>query len=139
LRPISLTSTLAKVLESFFGCNILKTVRDKFDKRQYGALKGRSTTHALTDIIHHWHQALDNNGTVRAVFIDYAKAFNHVDHSTVIQKLYNFGVDDVLIRWVCSHLAQRFQRVKLTDCFSQWLPLKGSMPQGTWLDFWIAY
>jgi len=30
-------------------------------------------------------------------------------------------------------LAQRFQRVKLTNCFSEWLPLKGSMPQGTWL------
>jgi len=70
---------------------------------------------------------------VRAVFIDYAKAFDHVDHSTVIQKLYNFGVDNVLIRWVCSFLAQRFQRVKLSDCFSKWLPLKGSMSQGTWL------
>jgi len=34
---------------------------------------------------------------------------------------------------VCLFLAQRFQRVKLTDCFSEWLPLKGSMPQGTWL------
>ena len=133
LRPISLTSTLSKVLESFVGCNILETVRDKLDKRQYGALKGRSTTHALMDIIHHWHQALDNNETVRAVFIDYAKAFDHVDHSTVIRKLYDFGVDSVLIRWVCSFLVQRFQRVKLTDCFSKWLPLKGSMPQGTWL------
>jgi len=77
---------------------MLETVRDKLDKRQYGALKGRSTTHALIDIIHHWHQALDNNGTVRAVFIDYAKAFDHLYHSTVIQKLYNFGVDNVLIR-----------------------------------------
>ena len=101
-------------------------------KGNYGALKGRSTTHALMDIIHHWHQALDNNETVRAVFIYYAKAFDHVGH-TVIRKLYDFGVDNVLIRWVCSFLAQRFQRVKLSDCFSKWLPLKGSMPQGTWL------
>jgi hypothetical protein len=133
LRPISLTSTLSKVLESFIGFNVLEIVRDKLDKRQYGALKGRSTTHALIDIIHHWHQALENNETVRAVFIDYAKAFDHVDHSTIIRKLYNFGVDNVLIRWVCSFLAQRVQRVKLIDCFSEWLPLKGSMPQGTWL------
>jgi len=83
------------------------------------------------------HQALDNNDTVRLVFIDYAKAFDHVDKScrssTVIQKLYNFGVDNVLIRWMCSFLAERFQRVKLTDCFSKWLPLEDSMPQGTWL------
>jgi len=72
-------------LESFVGCNILETVRDKLDKRQYGALNGRSILrNALIDIVHHWHQALDNNGTMRAVFIDNAKAFDHVDHSTVI-------------------------------------------------------
>ena len=55
-------------------------VRDKLDKRQYSGLKGRSTTHALTEITHHWHKALDNNETVRAAFIDDAKAF---DHSTL--------------------------------------------------------
>jgi len=104
LRLISQTSTLSKELESFVGCNILETFRGKVDYRQYGALKGRSTTHALIDIIHHWHQALDNNGTVLSVFIDYAKAFDHVDHNTVIQKLYNFDVDNVLIR--CSFCAR---------------------------------
>ena len=70
---------------------------------------------------------------MRAIFIDYAKAFDHVDHSTVIRKLYQFGVHDILIRWICSFLTQRAQRVKLLDYFSDWLTLKGSMPQGTWL------
>jgi hypothetical protein len=125
--------TLSKVLESFVGGYIMEIIRDKLDERQYGALKGKSTTHALIDILHHWHQAVDNNETVRAIFIDYAKAFDHVDHSTVVRKLYHFGVHDVLIRWVCSFLTQRVQRVKLSDSFSQWLTLKGSMPQGTWL------
>ena len=87
----------------------------------------------MIDLLHHWHHALDNNETVRAIFIDYAKAFDHVDHSTVVRKLYDFGVHNVLIRWVCSFLTQRVQRVKLSDCFSEWLLLKGSMPQGTWL------
>jgi len=31
---------------------------------------------------------------VRAVFIDYAKAFDHVDHSIVIHKLLDLGVQD---------------------------------------------
>ena len=52
---------------------------------QYGALRDRSTTHELVDNLDHWHQAIDNNSFIRAVlFIDYAKAFDHVDHSIVV-------------------------------------------------------
>ena len=79
-RPISLTPTLSKILQSFIGNWTLQQIREKLDKRQYGCLKGRSTTHELVDILHHWHQALDKHQSVRAVFIDYAKAFDHVDH-----------------------------------------------------------
>ena len=39
----------------------------------------------------------------------------------------------MLIRWVCSFLSHRTQRVKISDAFSEWLQLKGSMPQGSWL------
>jgi len=133
LRPISLTSTLSKVLESIVGGWILEFVRNKLDIQQYGAIKGRSTTHALVDILHHWHQALDNSESVRVIFIDYAKAFDHVDHSILVRKLYNFNVPQFLIRWLCSFLNNRMQRVKLSEYFSEWLTLKGSMPQGTWL------
>ena len=37
---------------------ILDEVDGKLDSRQCGALKGRSTTHELIDILYHWHQAL---------------------------------------------------------------------------------
>ena len=59
LRPISLTPTLSKLLESFIGAWILDRIKDKLDVNQCGALKGRSTTHALVDIVHHWHKAVD--------------------------------------------------------------------------------
>jgi len=74
LRLISLTDTLSKVLESFVGRWILNELEGKLDRRQYGAIKGKSTTHELVDIIHHWHQALDKNESVRTIFIDYARA-----------------------------------------------------------------
>jgi len=73
------------VLESFVGQWILDELDGKLDGRQYDALEGRSTTHELVDILHHWHQALENNCSARAVFNDYAKTFDHVDHFIVIQ------------------------------------------------------
>jgi len=133
LRPISLTPTVSKILESIVGKHILSEMGNKIDTRQFGGLRGRSTTHALVDILHHWHEALNNNQSVRTLFIDYAKAFDHVDHNIVIRKLINLGVSDILVRWVCSFLSCRMQRVKLADVFSEWLQLKGSMPQGSWL------
>ena len=47
IRPISLTSTVSKILESFVGQWILNYVVSNLDRRQYGGIKGRSTTHAL--------------------------------------------------------------------------------------------
>jgi len=97
LRPISLTPTISKIFESIVGRLILDAIGDKFDKKQCGAIKGRSTSHALVDIMHKWHKALDQRNAIRVVFIDYAKAFDHVDHLTVIWKLAVLGVLGVLV------------------------------------------
>ena len=110
LRPISLTPTLSKLFESFIGAWILQRIEHKLGVNQYGALKGRSTTHALVDIVHHWHKVVDEGQSVRAVFIDFAKAFDHVDHNILVAKLIEFGLPDVIIRWMCSFLQHRRQR-----------------------------
>jgi hypothetical protein len=133
LRPISLTPTISKQLESIVGRWILLHVTSQIDKRQYGSLKGRSTTHALIDIVHHWSKALDEGRSVRALFVDYAKAFDHVDHSTVLRKLNTYDVPEFMIKWLSSFLTNRQQRVKIGDVLSDWLSLRGGIPQGSWL------
>ena len=37
----------------------MERVGSQLDDRQYGALKNRSTTHALIDMLHQWHSAVD--------------------------------------------------------------------------------
>ena len=137
LRPISLTSTVSKVFESLIGQWMLDSVSDKFDKKQFGAIKGRSTSHALVDILHKWYRALDERDSVRVVFVDYAKAFDHVDHPTVMRKLAALGVPPILLRWLQSFLTDRQQRVKIGNVFSDWASPNGSMPQGTWLGPYV--
>jgi len=58
------------VLESIVGQWILDELDGKLDGRQYGALKGRSMTHELVDILHHWHQALKNYKEYDNIFIN---------------------------------------------------------------------
>ena len=77
--------------------------------------------------------ALDNGESIRAVFVDFAKAFDHVDHGLVVARLVEFGVPSYVIRWIYSFLKNRQQRVRIGKILSGWLTLNGGMLQGTWL------
>jgi hypothetical protein len=46
---------------------------DKIDPKHFEAAKSRSTTHAVFDLLHSWHAALDQGKSVRVVFIDYSE------------------------------------------------------------------
>ena len=40
---------------------IMNRVLPKLDSKQFGAIKGRSTTRAVVDMLHMWHKALDQS------------------------------------------------------------------------------
>ena len=88
LPPISLTPTVFKVLESFLGQWILNELEGKLDNCQYGALRSRSTTHELIDILHHWHEALDNNSSIRAITNSIRRPQTSAKEGLVVQNSY---------------------------------------------------
>jgi hypothetical protein len=133
LRPISLTPTLVKILESFVGGWILDKIGPNLHTNQFGALKGKSTSHALVAILHEWCSALDAGESVRALFVDFSKAFDRVDHTLLLTKLLAYGAPISLVKWVFSFLKDREQRVKIGDLSSTWCHLAAGFPQGTWL------
>jgi len=57
------------------------------DQHQFGCRPGRSTTHAFVVVLHKWVEILDKRDSVRAGFIDYRKAFDIVNHNTLLSKL----------------------------------------------------
>ena len=131
LRPISLVPTIAKLLESIIGLWILEAIEPLIDRYQFGCVKGKSTTLALADMLHHWSQAMDNKQQVQIIFIDFEKAFERVSHNLVIDKFKSFNVNPILIRWLWSFLINRRQRTNVSTLFTEWLALNGSMPQGS--------
>lgn len=133
IRPISLTPILAKHLESIIGGYIMTALDGKMDTCQFGGVKGLSTVHALVDMLHHWHTMVHDGDVVRILFLDYSKAFDLVDHTILIAKFTRLGVPSILTRWLSAFLLDRRQRVKLNEDVSDWLTLKGGMPQGSWL------
>ena len=134
LRPISLTPILSKVLEHFIVVWLLKTIRPKLDPCQFGGISGSSSTHALVKLVHEWSAATDKsslNNYVRIVNLDFSKAFDLIDHNILLNKLVDFEVPEILIRWIANFLYDRKQRVKIGNVFSDWLPISAGVPQGT--------
>ena len=98
LRPISLLLCIANIFESTVKEWILTTLEPQFDPNQFGCRRGRSTTHALTAMLHAWQTTLDQGETVRAVLVDFKKAFHLVNHNILLPKRLN-GVPHFLTQW----------------------------------------
>jgi len=83
-------------------------------------------------MLHAWQTTLDQGGAVRAVLVDFKKAFDLVNHNLLLQKLLS-GVSHFFIKWFFSYLQHRSQRVRISTSHSSHSQLNGEMPQGSWL------
>ena len=71
---------------------------------------------------------------VIVVLLDLSAAFDTIDHSVLLQKLYeDFGVAGDVLKWFGSYLMDRFFRVKINGTLSDILCLLFGVPQGSLL------
>ena len=65
------------------------------------------------------------------IYLDYAKAFDKVDHELLIHKLKCYGIRGKLLEWIKSFLSGRTQYVALNGIHSYKSEVKSGVPQGT--------
>ena len=132
LRPISLTPCIAKIQEDFALKWLTEDIRHKIDPQQFSSLKGSSTTFCLLDMFENWLSPLDQpDHYLRICYLDFSKAFDHIDHNVLVKKLTDLGVRRSLIAWLCSFLSDRRQAVELNSLISDWELCRAGIPQGT--------
>ena len=132
-RPISLLSIFNRIFEKMM-CNRIKRFFDKHDiffKSQYGFREKRSTDHAILDIVSKIQKNMDNGMFSCGVFIDLQKAFDTVDHKTLLHKLQHYGIRGVIIDWFCSYLTDRCQTTQIGTNISKKEKVVCGVPQGS--------
>ena len=87
-RPISLTSHIMKVSERVIKMHIIKHLQDNnlIKQNQHGFVSGRSTQ---TQLLQHYNdvfEALLEDTRIDNIYLDFAKAFNKVNHHILVKK-----------------------------------------------------
>jgi ribonuclease P/MRP protein subunit RPP40 len=74
---------------------------------------------------------IESGNNCKLVYLDFAKAFDKVDHSILLTKLARMGIRGNLGRWIGKFLHLRSQAVCVGSSISSWLHVISGVPQGT--------
>ena len=132
-RPVSITSHLIKIFERVLRTHLVSHLEDNelLNKNQHGFRAKRS---CLTQLIHHVDHILNclNSGEeVDCIYLDFAKAFDKVDHKILLAKLNKFGIKGKDYNWIKEFLTARLQTVVVEGKKSLFVPVISGVPQGT--------
>ena len=133
-RPISLLSSLSKVLEKAVHYHLYKYLNDhSLLTVKNSGFKQKYSVNKLLSIVHKLYSGLDNKENACLVFLDISKAFDRVWHEGLLFKLKQLGISGILLKWLESYLALRKQRVILDGCCSDISYVEAGVPQGSLL------
>lgn len=132
-RPISLLPILSKIFEKIMYSRIMDFVKTQkiLYPRQFGFQQKKSTELAIVDIQAKVIQAFENMETPCCIFLDFAKAFDTVNHSILINKLNYYGVRGNALKWFESYLSDRQQCVEVGHAKSDFQVITCGVPQGS--------
>ena len=132
-RPVSLLCTLSKVVEKRMYSRLLNFLdcHKILIGNQFGFRKLHSSYMALMLMVDQVTKALDNGECVIGIFLDFSKAFDTVNHSILIDKLYHNGIRCNALEWFRSYLSDRSQYVSYNGVRSSTKSIKCGVPQGS--------
>ena len=132
-RPISLLSLFNRLFEKVM-YNRLKSyleLNGLLYNGQYGFRENMSTQHAILDIVNSIQSNMDNKLFTCGIFLDFKKAFDTVDHSILLSKLYHYGIRGPVNEWFSSYLNGRVQTTQIDKRISSKRNVLTGVPQGS--------
>ena len=132
-RPISLTSVCCKVLEHI----LTSTIMDHLEfnhilcPQQHGFRRKRSCETQLLEFTHELFNNMAGGRQTDILILDFAKAFDRVNHSLLAHKLQYYGIQGALNLWISDFLEDRRQAVVINGARSEFVDVQSGVPQGS--------
>lgn len=132
-RPVSLLPILSKIFESVVNNQLVNYLEKHqlLSSNQYGFRRGLGTSDLLTVLHNQWVNIVGRGGSVRALAVDIAGAFDRVSHPGLICKLRHYGIQGGLLTWFKSYLRDRKLCAVVDGQTSSQFPLAAGVPQGS--------
>ena len=132
-RPISILPTVSKIFEKHINKHLMGYLNKYklLHESQSGFRQKHSCQTALIKLIDSWLKCIDDGDLVGALFLDFRKAFDLVDHSILIKKLSLYKFSQASIRWFTSYLNHRRQAIESDKGLSELADVPTGVPQGS--------
>ena len=84
---------------------------------------------------------IDNSIQTNIIILDFAKAFDKVNHSLVIHKFHRYCITGKYKKWINDFLADRQQAIVINGCKFNQIQIRSVVPQGSVLGpcLFLAY
>jgi hypothetical protein len=132
-RGIAILSAIPKLFEKIVTSKLYDHLLSSISIHQHGFMKGRSAATNLSDYTSFILLEMEKGNQVDAVYTDFSKAFDKVDHGLLVHKLSKIGVNGSLLNWISSYLTNRKQFVRINNTRSDLINVTSGVPQGSHL------
>ena len=131
-RPISLTSLVMKTFERILKDELLLRTSHLLDSRQHGFLSKKSCTTNMIGFCDSVVLSLNDCSRTDAIYFDFSKAFDSVNHDLILDKLkHNYNIDGRMLKFIANYLSDREQCVTIGNIKSSLKPVLSGVPQGS--------
>ena len=131
-RTISLLCNIPKDWEKMVEKTNAAIFLPKVDPWQYGFVPKRSTLLQLLAYTDESYRSLDSlTKFLATVYIDFAEAFDKLDHKHILKALHSTGILNKTVDIVRSYLDNQMERVKIGTKKTPELPVPSGVPQGS--------
>ena len=132
-RPVALTNHVTKVFERVMRKAIIEHLETNnlLNESQHGFRNFRSTITQLMRFYDSILSLLEKGQAVDAIYLDFSKAFDKVDHTILLKKLNSVNIKGRIRDWIKEFLQNREQRVRVQGSLSNSKVVRSGVPQGS--------
>ena len=133
-RPLAILPVVSKIMEHIIvQAQTMMYLEEKniLDVNQGGFRKNNSTTSTTINMLDEIYTNINNHQLTYAIFIDFRKAFDSINHEILLKKLSKLGFQKSTVDWYESYLSHRTQYTMVNGISSSLLEKGCGVPQGS--------